>query len=190
MERKDLKGLELSDDQITGVLKLYNQDLDPLKASLQTAETERDTFKESVTDRDNQLADLQKQVGDNEELKSQIEELQSTNKKSSSEFQDQIATMKRDGAIKLALRDSKAKDADMVFKSLDLNDVTLNDKGKLSGLSDQLEEFKKSHDYMFEAEPEQKKEPINAFIDGNPSGAQGDKDSLVSKIASRMAKAK
>lgn len=193
MERKALKGLDLSDTQIDGVMKLYNKDVDPLKENMANVQSEIDSYKSTIADRDSQLDELKKTAGDNKDLQSQIEQLKNENKKATEELNTKLADVKKDSAIKLSLKDSKAKDADMVFNSLNLDDIELTSDGKLKGLDSQLDEFKKSHDYMFEPEPakdpEPKPSPINAMAGGNPSGSQSEQETLVQKIASRMAKA-
>ena len=188
MERKELKNLGLTEEQITGVMKSYNADIDPLKTSVTELTSERDSFKQGVTDRDKQLKDLKATAGDNKELKHQIADLQKSNEQSSDKYKSDLAEVKKDSAIKLALRDSKAKDSDIVLKSLNLDDIKLGDDGKLTGLDEQLKGLKESHDYLFDSEtPEPIKKPINAFAGGNRSGSdpQGE-DSLVKRIAERM----
>ena len=188
MERKELKNLGLTEEQITGVMKSYNADIDPLKTSVTELTSERDSFKQGVTDRDKQLKDLKATAGDNKELKHQIADLQKSNEQSSDKYKSDLAEVKKDSAIKLALRDSKAKDSDIVLKSLNLDDIKLGDDGKLTGLDEQLKGLKESHDYLFDSEtPKPIKKPINAFAGGNPSGSdpQGE-DSLVKRIAERM----
>lgn len=190
MERKALKALELSDTQIDSVMKLFNKEIDPLKAELETTKSERNSYKQSVTDRDNQLNELKKTAGNSKELQDQIKQLQDDNKSATETFKAQLADVKKDSAIKLALKDSKAKDADMVFKALDLDSVKLTDDGKLKGLDEQINDFKKSHDYMFEAESVKGQEPkgsIKASVGGNPSGTNSGQETLTQKIASRLA---
>ncbi|KRK90516.1 phage scaffolding protein [Companilactobacillus futsaii] len=187
MERKALKDLGLSDKQVNGVMKAYNSDIDPIKSELESIKTERDSYKQGVTDRDSQLKDLKEKSGDNKELKAQIAQLQDDNKKSSDDFKAQLAGVKKDNAIKLALRDSKAKDADLVFKDLDMSGIELGEDGKLTGLDKQIKDLKESHDYLFENEEPEPNNHINAFKGGNPSGNNGgQEDSLVKKIADRM----
>lgn len=187
MERKELKDLGLSDDQINGVMKAYNSDIDPLKTSVASLTSERDSYKQGVSDRDAQLKDLKEKSGDNDELKQQIAELQKSNKQSAEKYENDLANVKKDSAIKLALRDSKAKDSDLVLKSLDMDNIKLGDDGKLTGLKEQIEGLKESHDYLFDSETPKPKKPINAFAGGNPNGNQEDgKDSIVKRIADRM----
>lgn len=184
MKREFLKSLGLTDEIADKVIAEHGKDVQTANSKIATAEQERDSYKEQITERDKQLKELNDNSGNNKELQEQIKQLQEDNKTASSKYQTELANVQKDNAIKLALKDSKAKDADMVFKSLKLDDVKLED-GKLTGLDSQLEDLKKSHDYMFDAETK-KADPINAFVGGNPSGGSEEENSLVSKIASRM----
>ena len=73
---------------------------------------------------------------------------------------------------------------------LDLDKVSFDDKGNLSGLDNQLEALKKSDSYLFNSN--ETKEPnsqdgIKIFPTGNPTGeGQNDDDSIVSKIAKNL----
>lgn len=186
MNRKELKELGLADDQIEGVMKSYNADIEPLKTKLANATKESDSYKQTVEDRDKQLSDLKKQSGDNKDLQTKIEELQNTNKEEKAKHQSELAGVKKDSAIRLALMNSKAKDPNLLMKSLDTDKISINDEGKLDGLKDQVDSFKKGHEYMFNQGEPKPKNPINAFSGGNPGGSDNE-DSLLQKITSRMA---
>lgn len=186
MEREKLeKQLGLTKAQIDGVMKIYNADIDPLKADLETANDNVKNSKDIIAERDKQLNELKSQNSDNQKLQDTIDKLQKDNVTKADEYKSQLASIQKSNAIKLALRDSKAKDTDMVFGSLDLDTIKVDD-GKIIGLDEQLNEFKKSHEYMFDSE-KPAVDPIHATVNGNPSGDNGSSLSLVQKIADRMA---
>lgn len=98
-------------------------------------------------------------------LKKQITDAQS-------KYDTDIKQARFDYAIDLALRDARAKNPKAVKALLDLNKISL-DGEKLIGLSEQLEEIRKTDDYQFHAE--------NAGIDGgtgknDPGTPLGTKD--------------
>ena len=107
---------------------------------------------------------LQKFDGvDVEKLKADLESLQE-------KYDDDTARMRLDKALDVALLSSKARDIKAVRALLDSGKIQF-DGDKLTGLDEQLEALKKSHDYMFEAE---KPAPIGRIDSGkeheNPPG--------------------
>lgn len=72
------------------------------------------------------------------------------------------AKLRLDNALEVALLSSKARDAKAVRALLDIEKIKL-DGDKLTGLEDQIEALKKSHDYMFEAE--EKKTSVKTRVD-------------------------
>ena len=72
------------------------------------------------------------------------------------------AKLRLDNALEVALLSSKARDTKAVRALLDIEKIKL-DGDKLTGLEDQIEALKKSHDYMFEAE--EKKTPVKTRVD-------------------------
>ena len=81
---------------------------------------------------------------DAEKLKGDFEALQE-------KYNADTARLALDKALDIALLSSKAKDIRAVRSLLDGDKIKL-DGDKLTGLDDQLEALKKSHDYMFESE--------------------------------------
>lgn len=76
------------------------------------------------------------------------------------------AKLRLDNALEVALLSSKARDAKAVRALLDTEKIKL-EGDKLTGLDDQIEALKKSHDYMFESagtEP-QKKSRVDSGIE-------------------------
>ena len=71
----------------------------------------------------------------------------------------EMETFKKTIALKETLKNSKAKDIDLLLKLLDNEKIKYEEKdGKyqVTGLDDQIAEIKKSHDYLFEAEKKEK----------------------------------
>ncbi len=81
---------------------------------------------------------------DAEKLKGDFEALQE-------KYNADTARLALDKALDIALLSSKARDVKAVRALLDGDKIKL-DGDKLTGLDEQLESLKKSHDYMFEAE--------------------------------------
>lgn len=94
-----------------------------------------------------QLEDLKKSAGDNEELKKQIETLQEKNKQAEEAHAKEIADMKLTNALKANI--TNAHDADMIIGLLDKEKITLDDKGVLTGLKEQVETIQKDKPFLF-----------------------------------------
>lgn len=187
MERKSLTDLGLDENQVKEVMKLYNADVDPLQQQVTTLTQERDSANSQIEERDTQIKDLQKSVTDNEELQSQLKQMQDDNEASAKKYQDQLAQIKKDSAIELSLRDAKALDSRAVMPFIDQDKITVDDDGKMTGLSEQLEQVKQDKSFLFgSAEPDPKPNPLKAFPSGNPSGGSNGELSMVQKVAQRL----
>lgn len=87
----------------------------------------------------------------------------------------ELAQLRLDSAVDAALTKAGAKNFTAVRALLDLEKVSLDESGRLNGLSEQLEAVKKSDSYLFN---EQEKQPFKGFqpgaaMDGVPDPAQG-----------------
>ena len=190
MEKEFLKNLGIDDDAADQIMHQYNQDIRSYKDKLNENKTTIDGLNDQVSQRDTQLKDLGSQAEDNAKLKEQVEMYKAKNSQLSKEWQDKLEAQSKNFAISNSLRDAGAKNAKAVSALLDLDKVSFDHKGKLSGLDDQLKALKKSDSYLFNSN--ETKEPnsqdgIKIFPTGNPTGeGQNDDDSIVSKIAKNL----
>lgn len=67
--------------------------------------------------------------------------------------------------IKDELRNQHAKNADVVWKMLDIDKIAEDEDGKLNGLTEQLEALKQSDAYLFESDPGQQRGGFSAAPD-------------------------
>lgn len=191
MEKQFLIDLGLSADVAKKVLVEHGKDIQSANAKTAAAEQERDGLKSQLTDHDEQLEKLKKVTGNSDELKSQIKALQEQNKADAEQWQQKLAEQDKGFKIDTALRDAHARNPKAVKALLDLNKVSVTDKG-LDGLTDQLEDIKKSDQYLFEpTKPTTDNSAsttngVQMTLGGNPSGASDGKPNLIQKIASRM----
>ena len=89
---------------------------------------------------------------DTEEQEKKLNELE----KALSEKNELIKGEKIAGAMKLAILKAKAKDADVLEKLISKDALNLDEKGNLTGLSEQIDTLKKEKSFLFET-PEEKK---------------------------------
>lgn len=86
---------------------------------------------ESYKEKDNKIAELEKQLKD----------LQAS-------YELKEANAKKASAIDLAIGD-KAIDADVIKKLLDMDKISINDKGEVEGLEDQIKMLQKDKAFLF-----------------------------------------
>lgn len=144
MRREFLKSLtvgeqELPKELIDAIMAENGKDIEAQKA-LTAAEAQKVT---AANDTIKQLQDTVKKFDgvDVEKLKADLAALQQ-------KYDDDTAKLRLDNALEVALLSSKARDAKVVRALLDIDKIKL-DGDKLTGLEDQIEALKKSHDYMF-----------------------------------------
>jgi predicted RNase H-like nuclease (RuvC/YqgF family) len=151
------------------------------KERFDSVNDEKKTYKQQVDDLNNQLETLKKTAGASEELKSQIQTLQTQ----ISDKEKEVAGVRLDSAINLALINAKAKNSKVVANLLDKSKMTL-DGDKVIGLEDQIKSIQQSDAYLFgEVNPGGTGEP------GNPGGGKGNPSGEVSigKMLAEQAKA-
>lgn len=172
MNRETLQKFGLTDDQINQVMAEHGKDLEKSKANeseLEQLKQQNAELTSQISDRDKQLKDLSGKAGDNEELQSQIKALQDQNKQSKADYEANIAQLKRDGAIELALREANARNPKAVKALLDGDTIKVDDEG-VHGLKEQLEQLQESDAYLFANETD-KKTGVQVTTTGNPSSA-------------------
>ncbi|MFD1466479.1 phage scaffolding protein [Lapidilactobacillus mulanensis] len=152
MDTEELKGLGLSEEQVKGVMASYGKAVNPLKEQVTTLTSERDGFKTQFETVNGQLDTIKKGHKDDDDLKAQIEKLQADNKTAAETYQSDLTKTKVDYQTELALTQAGAKNVKAVKALLNSDKITLNDKGQLSGLDDQLEAVKKDNDFLFQGD--------------------------------------
>lgn len=143
------KGIEVPEEVFADVQKELPKHLIP-KSEYNAKLEEIKGLNAQISERDGQLEKLGKSVGDSEGLKKQIEQLQEENKTSKESFEKQIADIKKTAAIENEILKANAVDVDMVKVKLNLDDVKIDEKGSVSGLSEQLETVKKDFGFLFQ----------------------------------------
>ena len=185
MKREDLKGLGLSDEQVGSVMAMHGSDVNGLKEQVTTLTSERDGLQTQVGTVNGQLETLKKGHKDDDDLKAQIEKLQADNKTAAETYQSDLAKTKVDYQTELALTQAGAKNVKAVKALLNSDKITLDDKGQLTGLSDQLEAVKKDNDFLFQPDDGKPATP-NIVVPGNPNPGASTGKTLVEKIQERL----
>lgn len=132
------------------------------------------------------LESAQKSNLSTEELQKQLEKAVNDAKERETQFNADLASMQKTNAVKLALKDSGTVNSDLLFGQVNMDNVIIQDDGKISGLDDQVATFKESMPYLFQEGGVADKAKPTIVAGGNPnSGGAGEK-SLVQKIQERL----
>ena len=149
MKRDFLKNLGIEDKD------LIDKILDENSSDIGRAKGELDSYKEKITNLENDLktktdriAELEKSNVDIQALQDKITQLETDNGTLKGELDTKVTALQKNHAIENGVRDAKAKNVKAVMALLDLEKVTFTD-GKLEGLSEQLETLTQNESYLF-----------------------------------------
>ena len=109
-------------------------------------------YKKQVSDRDTQISNLKEEFKDVDGLKDKVDQLTRDNAKQKEDYENQIKTINFNNALKASLSSYNCKDEDYLMSKIDRNSIKLNSDGTILGLKEQVEAFKKGHEYLFEKE--------------------------------------
>lgn len=161
MTRNDIKAQfpEATKEQIDALLNINSEDIGKAKNNLTNLENQISSLNQQITTLNGQIADKDKSINDLnaqikntannnanvDDLNKQIEQL----KKDVADRDTTIANNSKQYRIKDELRNSKAKNVDIIWPLLKLDSITEKD-GKLEGLTEQIEALQKSDAYLFD----------------------------------------
>lgn len=173
MKREELKELGLTDDQINSVMASHGNTVNELNSQVNELTQQANEYKSQLDKNQSELDKFKEGAEGNDELKQQVTDLQSQLDQNKSDSEQQIADIKKDSAIDLALTQSGAKNIKAAKALLDNDKLELTDDG-VKGLDDQLNEIKESNDYMFEQKESNTPSggEKKATFGGNPSSGE------------------
>lgn len=137
---------------------------------------ENKTLKSNAEESKKALETLKASNGDAEEMKKQIEAMQEESKEAENRYKKEMNEVRMENAIKLAIHGT-AQDEDIVSNLFDKSKLILGDDGKVTGLDEQLEAFKKDKPFLFKQEESNNgnKGGFQPKVGGEPpSGNEGD----------------
>ena len=128
---------------------------------IETHKTEVATIKNDLKVQENLVEELNKKIKENSEL--DIEALKKEQfDLGKAEGTKEVETFKKNVALEKALGNFKAKDIKLLSKLIDNEKIKYEEKDgnyNISGLQEQVDEIKKTHDYLFETEKDPKAQP-------------------------------
>lgn len=142
--REFLEGLNLDKSTTDLIMGQYGENINSLKTKLKEAE-----------DKVKDLEAKTKEIPDVEKIKK--EQFDAGKQEGSKELE----TYKKSVALKKALGDSKARDVKILEGLINKDNLVYKENGEeyeIDGLNTQLEDLKKSHEYLFDIEEKKEKE--------------------------------
>ena len=140
MELKDLTALGITEEQANKVLEQHTAELTAEQQKYTDLNAELETAKGTISE----LTDKVKAF-DGED----IEGLKKSASDGESKYNADIAALKLDKALELSLAGAKARDVDIVKSQLDSSLLKLDDDGKITGLTEQLDKLKADKAFLF-----------------------------------------
>lgn len=177
MKRKELEDLGIKPDAIEKIMISNGKDIEKAKSASAEQLAELETLKEQMAERDKDIATLKKASSENEDLKTQITDLESKYKNDTESLSATLDKVKLDGAVASALSKVNARDVDDIKALIKLDDIKLDEKGELTGLTEQVAALQESKAYLFDTG-----KPIVSGTD--PKGGESQDDSFDSAINS------
>src|SRR5699024_3772002 len=166
MNRDELKELGLNDEQIEAVMSSHGKTVNATREDLSSAQTELESYKTRLAERDTQLEELGNKSQGNEELQSTIDALKEANNQAKTEHQKELEKTKLNYELDQSLILNKARNPKAVRALLDTETVKFDDAGKLIGLSEQLESLKETDSYLFAVETGSTPPPPPSHVPG------------------------
>lgn len=153
MSLKELLGEELF-NQVTE--KLGDKKIDIVNDGNWIPKDKFNSLNETKKDLETQLntanttiADLKKANKDNEELQSKIQQYEKDLETLKAESETKIKNLTLDNAIKLALKDNKAKFDDLLIGKVDREKLVIKEDGTIEGLDEQIKGLKETYKDLF-----------------------------------------
>ena len=138
---KLLKELNLSEEQAQKILEKYQKEREEWESKVNGKDTELQTANTSIK---NLKDEIKKFDGvDVEELKKNVKVWEE-------KYNTDISNLRKNHAVDMAITGAKGKNVKAIKALLDMDKITLNDKGNLEGFD--LESLKKSDPYLFDIE--------------------------------------
>lgn len=146
MNREELKGLGLTDEQIDKVMAAHGQATQKLRDANSKLSQELSDKTAGSTDTAAKLEDAQKQIKALEKKAGQADDLS----KQLDEGNGKLTSFKLDSAVTNQLTAAKVRNPKAAMALLPKDVLKLDDEGNAPDLSEQIEALRKSDGYLFD----------------------------------------
>lgn len=150
MTKESLLEMGLTEDQAKQVMEGLNGSF-VTKARFNEVNSELQTAKQTIRDRDGQLEELRKSKGDADALREQITQLQATNAEEKKNHEAELKKLRLENAVELALTNAKAKNhvAAKALLAEFLSKAELSEDGTVKGLDAEVKKLVEGADTAF-----------------------------------------
>lgn len=179
MNKESLIAAGFTEEQATRILQMHQQAIDGNYVPKATFNAEHESVKNlkaQLADRDKQITELGTFKGTAEQLQTKVSDLEKQNKEAKEKFEADLLQTQKDAAIRFDIAGSVI-DPDDILPKLDQSKIVFKDGKIASGLTEQLDELKKSKPHYFKAEDKGNNGLPKGWLFGQtpPEGSEGNK---------------
>lgn len=137
-------------DKKVSIVNVNNGDF-VAKAKYDQLKTDLDNTKTSLSTAQTTIDDLKKNNGDNAELQTKIANYESEKANLEAKHKETTEKLIKEGAVKDALYNEKAKHPELLLSKFDLSKIVLDEKGEkvVSGIEEQMKSNKETYKDLF-----------------------------------------
>lgn len=168
MKTEFLKGLGLTDEQITSVMAENGKDIKKEKDKVDELERDLKDSNSQLKQANNTISDLKKNNEDNEELQNKVTKYEKDMKAQKETYEKEINDMKYKSALDSALSKYSFQDDDAKeFAISKIKDKTEFKNGEFIGINDVMTDMQKNKGYLFKVNPT----GTGSFVTGGSEGS-------------------
>lgn len=165
LKRSNLEEWGITDKEV--IDKIMDANGDSINETKATLDSEKTALQTQLDQQTSEIEELKKSTETSAETKKALDDLQASFDSYKTDAEKTLAETQKTNAVKLALKDSGTVNTELLFGQVNMDNVIIQDDGKVSGLDDQLATFKESMPYLFQEADKPAKPTIVAG--GNPS---------------------
>ena len=186
MDKQKLIELGATEEQAANMLAAMNETMIP-KHRFDAVNNEKNSLKDTLEERDKEIAKLKKTTGNVDELNQKIAKLEADNQTTIDKYTAEIAGIKKSTAIEKALLENKAKNVKATMALLDLETISF-ENDELTGFNEQITKLKEDDSTKFLFVTEDITPVVGGAkpAKGNPAPAQNQNISLADAIKNKF----
>lgn len=180
-----LKEQGFTDEQISKILngmkenKIFTTNEEKIEERYEKLKGQKEDLETQLNTANDTIKDLKKNNKDNEDLQGKIKQYETDLETLETESKSKIRNLTLDNAIKLVLKDNKAKYEDLLMSKFDRKSLKVKDDGSIEGLEDQMKSIKEGYKDLFE-------QPLSGQSPNNTGDSDGPADPFLQGFNSEI----
>lgn len=166
LKRSNLEEWGITDKEM--IDKIMDANGDSINETKATLDSEKTALQTQLDQQTSEIEELKKSTETSAETKKALDDLQASFDSYRTDAEKTLAETQKTNVVKLALKDSGTVNSELLFSQVNMDNVIIQDDGKVSGLDDQVATFKESMPYLFQEGGTVKPKIVAG---GNPSAA-------------------